>query len=74
MFSDNGALRVMARRYRWLAEQQSDLNERKKFLAYASVYDEFLAWATIDDELAMCRKGEDSFEQASVPELKDRAA
>ena len=74
MFSDNEMLRVMGRRYRWLAKQQSDLNERKKFLAYASIYDEFLACATIDDELAIRREGEDSFEQACVPELKDRAA
>jgi hypothetical protein len=73
MCLDIDALRIWGRRYRWLAEQQTDLNERQKFLAYAAIYDEFLACATTY-ELATRRKGGDSLEQASAPELKNRAA
>jgi len=40
MLSDITALRVTARRYRRLADRQSDLNSRRKFLAYACIYDE----------------------------------
>ena len=36
-------MRVTADEYRRMAEQQTDLKERKKFLSYASVYDALAA-------------------------------
>ena len=59
MYSDIQAKRLTAEKYRRLANQQSDLIERKKFLAYAGIY----------DELATRREHGASYEEASVPEL-----
>ena len=63
MYSDIQAKRLTAERYRRLADQQSDWNERKKFLAYAGIY----------DELATRREHGASYEEASVPELPKRS-
>jgi len=38
MFSDPMAMRVMANKYRRLAEQQTDLKEREKYGTYACIY------------------------------------
>jgi hypothetical protein len=62
MYSDIQAKRLTAEKYRRLADQQSDLSERKKFLAYAGIY----------DELATRREQGASCEQASMPELRKR--
>ena len=40
MLSGIEALRVMALNYRQAAEHQTDPDERKRFLSYATVYDE----------------------------------
>jgi hypothetical protein len=40
MFSDIDALRTTADNYRRAAGNQTDLNERGRFLSYAAVYDE----------------------------------
>jgi hypothetical protein len=40
MFSDAMTMRVMADKYRRLAEQQTDPHERDKYHAYASIYDQ----------------------------------
>jgi hypothetical protein len=40
MLSDVEAMRFTAENYRRLAERQSDVNESRKFRAYASIYDE----------------------------------
>ena len=63
MYSDIEAKRITAERYRRLADQQSDLSERRKFLAYAGIY----------DELATRREHGASYEEASVPELRKRS-
>jgi hypothetical protein len=38
MFTDATAMRVMADRYRRLADTETDPNERQKYLDYVSVY------------------------------------
>jgi len=40
MFSDIDALRATADNYRRAAGNQTDFNERRRFLSYAAVYDE----------------------------------
>ena len=40
MFSDAMTMRVMANKYRRLAEQQTDSHERDKYRAYARIYSE----------------------------------
>ena len=40
MFSDIEAPRTTANNYRRAAGQQTDLNERRRFLSYAAIYDE----------------------------------
>lgn len=40
MFSDTEALRRTADNYRSAAGRQSDLNERRRFLSYAAIYDD----------------------------------
>ena len=63
MYSDIRAKRLTAEKYRRLADQPSNLSERKKFLAYAGIY----------DELATRREQGASEEQASVPALTKRS-
>lgn len=40
MFSDTEALRITASNYRVAAGRQTDLNERRRFLSYAAIYDD----------------------------------
>jgi hypothetical protein len=63
MYSDIEVKNLKAERYRQLADQQSDPNARKQFLAYASIY---------YDELATRRDQGASYEEASFAELRPR--
>jgi hypothetical protein len=43
MFTDATTMRVMADRYRRLADTETDPNERRKFMDYVSVYSDMAA-------------------------------
>lgn len=63
MLSDVEALRFTAENYRRLAERQSDVNESRKFRAYAGIYDELAT-----------RRGQGAFlEESSMPVSRGRA-
>jgi hypothetical protein len=57
MVSNALTMRVMARRYRRLAEQQRDRRQREKYLAYASIYSEMALRFRLQVPLAKPRLG-----------------
>ena len=57
MFKDSDAMRVKADDYRQMAEEATDPDERRKFLSYATVY----------DELAKRRKQEEEQFEGALP-------
>jgi hypothetical protein len=52
MFSDAMTTRVMANKYRRLAEQQTGPNERDRYRAYARIYSEMALRFELQNELA----------------------